>query len=167
MSRISKSALLGASDLREKEVTLDSLDGSPTVLVRGLGAGFSNQAQSEALEMVTTPKGEQIARVNTAKMEAIQVLHGLADPKLSTVEEAEHFMGQCGPAARKIVDAIDELSGVDKEAIEKAEAKFQSGEEVTAESAGPVADPVGDGGPDVPSRVGVEDGEVGSGVDHG
>lgn len=135
MSRISKDALLRVSDLRTAEVELDSLpkgdDGKyPTVEVIGLGAGFSNQAQSEALEMTTTVRGEQVARVNTARMEAIQVLHGLRDPKLDTVEEAEEFMGNCGPAARKIVAEIDRLSGVDKAAIEEAEAIFPSGGEV-------------------------------------
>ena len=151
MSRISKEALLGASDLREKEVVLDSLPGKPTVLVRGLGAGFSNQAQSEALEMITTPRGEQKAHVNTAKMEAIQVLHGLAEPKLATREEAELFMENCGPAARKVVEAIDELSGLDKEAIENAEAKFPVSEEVKAEPEGSTPAPAGDGRPDQPA----------------
>jgi hypothetical protein len=141
MSRITKDALLGASDLREEEVVLDSLPGKPTVLVMGLGAGFSNQAQSEALEMITTPRGEQIARVNTAKMEAIQVLHGLKEPKLSTVEEAEQFMQNCGPAAKKIVAKIDDLSGVDKEALEEAQAKFPASEAKPVEPEEPAPAP--------------------------
>ena len=166
MARISKDALLRASDLRTDEVTLDSLpkdaDGTyPTVEVIGLGAGFSNQAQSEALEMTTTVRGEQVARVNTAKMEEIQVKNGLLDPKLDTVEEARQFMENCGPAARKIVEKIDELSGVDKKAIEDAEAMFPAGsEEAEGEpepdapaprSDGPV-EPVRDGSPEPEKR---------------
>jgi hypothetical protein len=162
MSRISKDALLGASDLRKGEVVLDSLDGKPTVLVQGLGAGFSNQAQSEALEMTTTVRGEQVARVNTARMEEIQVLHGMVEPKFDTIEEARHFMENNGPAARKIVAKIDELSGVDKAAIEEAEAIFPSGSE--AEAGEPERDAVAGGGdgPSEPVRDGSKATEVGA-----
>lgn len=130
MARLSKNDLLSASDLRTKEVELETIGGS--VLVQGLSAAYSNQASSEALEMKTTARGEQVASVNTAKLETIQVLHGLVDPKLENLEEAEKFMQNCGPAAKKIVEAIDELSGLDKEALETAQAKFQSGGTVEA-----------------------------------
>lgn len=130
MARLSKNDLLSASDLRTKEVELETIGGS--VLVQGLSAAYSNQASSEALEMKTTARGDQIASVNTAKLETIQVLHGLVDPKLENLEEAEKFMQNCGPAAKKIVEAIDELSGLDKEALETAQAKFQSGGTVEA-----------------------------------
>lgn len=130
MARLSKDALLKASDLRTKEIELETIGGS--VVVQGLSAAYSNQASSEALEMKTTARGEQVASVNTAKLETIQVLHGLVDPKLENLEEAEKFMQNCGPAAKKIVEAIDELSGLDKEALETAQAKFQSGGTVEA-----------------------------------
>ena len=162
MTRITKDALLQVSDLVEREVTLDSLEGSPTVLVRGLGAGFSNQAQSEALEMTTTVRGEQVARVNTAKMEAIQVLHGLVDPKLGTVEEAEQFMANCGPAARKVVGKIDELSGVDKASIEEAEAMFPSSSEKAEGEPEPDAPAPRNDGPVEPVRDGSPAPQVGS-----
>ena len=135
MARLSKDALLKASDLRTKEIELESIGGS--VVVQGLSAAYSNQASSEALEMKTTARGDQIASVNTAKLETIQVLHGLVEPKLDTIEEAEQFMKNCGPAAKAIVEAIDELSGLDKEAITETSAKFQGGG--TVES-GPVVD---------------------------
>lgn len=153
MSRLTKDALLGASDLAKKEVELDTIGGS--VVVQGLGAAFSNQAQSQALEMKTVGS-EQIAKVNTAKLEAIQVLHGLVDPKLDSLEEAEQFMEQCGPAARALVDAIDELSGLDKTAIDEAKARFPAGEE-TAEGGDQTpgdGSPAGSDGPAVPSRAG-------------
>lgn len=162
MSRISKDALLGASDLRKGEVVLDSLEGNPTVLVQGLGAGFSNQAQSEALEMTTTVRGEQVARVNTARMEEIQVLHGLVDPKLDTIEEARHFMEKNGPAARKIVAKIDELSGVDKAAIEEAEAMFPAGSEDAGGEPERNVAATGSDGPVEPVRDGVASREVGA-----
>lgn len=162
MTRITKDALLSLSDLVEREVVLDSLEGSPTVLVRGLGAGFSNQAQSEALEMTTTVRGEQVARVNTAKMEAIQVLHGLVDPKLGTVEEAEKFMENCGPAAKKVVAKIDELSGVDKASIEEAEAMFPAGSEKAQGEPKPDAPAPRNDGPVEPVRDGSPAPQVGS-----
>jgi hypothetical protein len=142
MSRLSKDALLGASDLAKKEVELDTIGGS--VVVQGLGAAFSNQAQSEALEMKTIGK-EQIAKVNTAKLEAIQILHGLVEPKLDSLEEAEKFMERCGPAVRKVVDEIDELSGLDKKAIEEAKARFPGSEESPQGSGEAVADGASNG----------------------
>ena len=147
MARLSKDALLKASDLRTKEIELESIGGS--VVVQGLSAAYSNQASSEALEMKTTARGDQIATVNTAKLETIQVLHSLVEPKLDTIEEAEQFMQNCGPAAKKIVEAIDELSGLDKEAIAEASAKFQGGG--TVESGSVVGDGASNGssGPDL------------------
>lgn len=138
MSRLTKDALLGASDLVQKEIDLPTIDGK--VLVQGLGAKFSNEAQSQALEMKTLGR-EQIATVDTAKLEAIQLLHGLVEPKLDSLNEAEHFMEKNGPAARTIIEAIDNLSGLDKEAIADAKARFPG----SGESEG--GKDVGDGTP--------------------
>ncbi len=125
MGRLSTKDLCEASDLREEEIELEALGG--TVLVQGLGAAFSNEAQSQALEMKTIGN-TQIASVNTALLEEIQLCHGLKDPKLSR-EEARKFMEQCGPSVKEIIAKIDELSGVDKDAIEEANARFQGGGE--------------------------------------
>lgn len=122
MGILSKDALLTASDLREREVELPSIGGS--VRVRGLPAAYSNQAMSEALELVTGRRGEQTAHVNTDTLEVLQALHGLVEPKLASVEEARTFAQNCGPAFREVIKAIDELSGIDKEAVEKANATF-------------------------------------------
>jgi hypothetical protein len=37
------------------------------------------------------------------------------------------FATKCGPAFKDVVNAIDDLSGVDKEAIEEANRRFQNG----------------------------------------
>jgi hypothetical protein len=124
MARLTKEALLSASDIETKEVELPSIGGS--VVVQGLSAAYSNQASSEALEMKTTARGDQIATVNTAKLEVIQAQHGLVDPALSSFAEAETFAKNCGPAFKKVIEAIDELSGLDKEAITEAKATFPS-----------------------------------------
>jgi len=157
MGYIEKGALLGASDLREEDVELESI--GATVRVRGLPAAYSNQAQSEALEMVTDPRGRQTARVNTETMESLQVLHGLVEPKLASIEEARTFAQNCGPAFRKVVDAIDRLSGVDKEAVEKANATFPAGGPGEAGIDVGVAN--GSGRPDLPVRAGVGAGDDG------
>jgi hypothetical protein len=151
MARLTKDALLEASDLKEREIELPSIGGS--VKVRGLPAAYSNQATSEAMEMKMVGR-DQIASVNTAKLEILQVLHGIVDPKLDTYEEAEHFAQRCGPSWRLVVDAIDELSGVDKEAIAQAEARFPSG---GRNAPGPVVGDgagAGGGGSDVRLRAG-------------
>jgi hypothetical protein len=139
MAYITMEALHSASDLTERDVDLPSIGG--TVRVRGLPGEYSAQAQSEALEMVTGRKGEQTARVNTAKLEKLQVLHGLIEPKPRSMEDVEVLAKKLGPAWRKIVEAIDEISGIDKEAIEKTNATFQDG------GAGANGSHVGDGAP--------------------
>lgn len=152
MGLLSKEALLSASDLVEREVELPTLGGS--VRVRSLPAAYSNQASSEAMKMVTDARGEQIATVDTAKMEVLQVLHGLVEPKLSSIAEAEVFATKCGPAFKEVIRVIDEISGVDKEAIENAEARFQSSGASPNGASVEVASAAGDRGPDLPTRVG-------------
>jgi hypothetical protein len=125
MSRSKKSAWLeGPGDLREAEVEDVPVAGE-SILVRGLPAAYSNQAQSEALEMKTIGR-DQIASVNTARLEVLQFAHGCVDPEF-TVAEAEIVAKRFGPAFKKVIAKIDELSGVDKEAIDAANERFQSG----------------------------------------
>ena len=137
MAYLEKNALLEASDLIERDVDLPSIGGS--VRVRSLPAAYSNQASSEALEMVSGPRGEQTARVNTAKLETLQVLNGLVEPKLNSIAEAETFAKNCGPAFKEVIRVIDEISGVDKAALEQAEARFQ-GSGASTENGGSARD---------------------------
>jgi hypothetical protein len=127
MERSDKSSWLsGKGDLREADVEDVPVKGQ-SVRVRGLPAAYSNQAQSEALEMKTIGR-EQIATINTARLEVLQFAHGVIEPEF-TVTEAEQVAQSFGPAFRKVIAKIDELSGVDKEAIEDASARFpRSGE---------------------------------------
>lgn len=151
MAILTKEALLGASDLREREIELPSLGGS--VRVRSLSAKYSNQAISDAIEMVNV-RGEQIARFSQTKLEELQVLHGLVDPKLETVEEARVFSERVGPAWRQIVSAIDELSGIDKEAIQRANDTFPPGGQVKKGSSKSNGAAGGSGRPDLSARTG-------------
>lgn len=125
MGRLTRDALLGASDLIEKEVELPSIGGS--VVVRSLPAAYSNQASSESLKLITSARGEQMATVDTAHLEVLQVLHGLVEPKLNSIEDAQTFAQKCGPAFKEVIRVIDEISGVDKEALEKAATTFPAG----------------------------------------
>lgn len=156
MSRSTKSAWLeGPGDLEETDVEDVPVKGE-SVRVRGLPAAYSNQASSEALEWVTTNSGDQKATINTARLEVLQFAHGVVDPEF-TVEEATRVAEKFGPAFKKVVAKIDELSGVDKEAITEANARFQSGDAsppaegvANGASGGSTA---GSGGPDVRPRA--------------
>lgn len=154
MERSSKSAWLdGPGDLREADVEDVPVEGQ-SVRVRGLPAAYSNQAQSEALEMKTIGT-TQIATVNTARLEVLQFAHGVVEPSF-TVEEAEKVAEKYGPAFRKVVAEVDRLSGIDKEAIEEANARFQGGGERAPDKreARVHETPNGSGGPAVPARAG-------------
>jgi hypothetical protein len=123
---LTKDVLLKASDLVEREVELPSIGGS--VRVRSLPAQFSNEAASKALKLISGPRGEQTATIDQAEMELLQVFHGVVEPKFASIEEVRLFAQNTGPAFKKVVGVIDEISGVDKEAIEEANARFQSGD---------------------------------------
>lgn len=153
MSRSTKSAWLeGPGDLEEADVEDVPVKGE-TVRVRGLPAAYSNQASSEALKWVTGPRGDQTATIDTAKLEILQFAHGCIDPTFS-VEEAEQIAQKFGPAFRKVVGKIDELSGVDKEAIQEANARFPSGGASASGTDVGNGAASGRGGPVVPVRTG-------------
>lgn len=138
MDRSSKESWLhqGAGDLAEADVEDVPVKGE-SVRVRGLPAAYSNQAGSEALELKTDAQGAQFATIDTGRLEVLQFAHGVIDPEFS-VAEAEQIAQNFGPAFKKVVAKIDELSGVDKEAIERAAATFPAGERGANGAATPV-----------------------------
>jgi hypothetical protein len=158
MGRLSKEELLSASDLVEREVQLPSIGGS--VVVRSLPAAYSNEAASKALKMTEGARGEQVATVDTAQLEILQALHGLVEPSLNSEAEARIFATKCGRAFKEVIRVIDEISGVDKEAIETTEARFPVG--VEGENGSAVGDAVasGSGGSNVHASPGAEAREV-------
>jgi hypothetical protein len=155
MARSTKDAVLkGPGDLATAEVVTDVPNPGDTFLVRGLPAAYSNQASSEALKM-TTVGLDQIATVDTARLEVLQFAHGVVEPTF-TVDEAQQVSEKYGPMFRKVITKIDELSGVNKEAITEATAKFpRSG---ASENGADLGDgtPAGGDGPDVHLRAGGE-----------
>lgn len=154
MARSNKSAWLeGPGDLKEAEVEDVPVKGE-SVRVRGLPAAYSNQAQSEALELKTIGN-TQIATVNTARLEVLQFAHGCLEPSFSP-EESQQVSERFGPAFKKVIAEIDRLSGVDKEAIDNANARFPSGGDGAADDGeeGPDEAPARSRGPVVSARAG-------------
>ena len=155
MNQSNKKAWLeGPSDLAEGVVEDVPVRGQ-SVKVRALPAQFSNEAQSKALKMVTGSRGEQSAMVDVAVMSKLQFQHGVVEPEF-TATEVDAIAERFGPAFQKVVEKIDELSGVDKEAIETETARFQDslekpGHDGEAEPDGPAAV---SSGPAVPSGAG-------------
>lgn len=144
MGRSTKESWLqGPGDLKEDTVE-DVPKKGESVLVRGLPAAYSNDAIYSAMEVTTTGEGarqKQTAKMNKTRLEAIQFSKGVVEPQFSE-EDALLIAQKYGPAFCRVVDRIDELSGLDKESIEATEATFPSGG----------ATPAGDG--DVPGRTG-------------
>ena len=156
MARSTKDAWLsGPGDLRVSEVEDVPVKGQ-SVKVRGLPAAYSNEAQEKALEWKTWPNGETTSRFSTTKLEVLQFVHGVIEPQFSE-NEAKTIAEKFGPAWRKVIAKIDELSGVDKEAIEDANRRFQGGD---AESERPSENgtAAGSGGSDDDVRTRVGDG---------
>jgi len=151
MARSTKESWLsGPGDLQEADVEDVPVPGE-SVRVRGLSARWSAEVQGQ-LKLVTEGR-EQIAKIDVPAMELLQFQHGVIDPEFNA-DEARQVQTRFGPAFRKVIAKIDELSGIDKEAIEATEQRFPVG---GAGETGPVlADgaPNGSAGPDLHVRAG-------------
>ncbi len=124
MGYSTKDAWLGASgDLAEADVEDVPVKGEK-VRVRALPARYSAAVQSQL--KIETVRGEQVARIDVAEMEILQFAHGVINPQFSE-QDAKVIAEKFGPAFRKVIEKIDELSGIDKEAIEKTEQRFPAG----------------------------------------
>lgn len=150
MARSTKASWLeGPGDLREADVEDVPVAGE-SVRVRALSARYSAEVQAQL--KLTTEGREQVAKIDVPAMELLQFTNGCIDPEFS-LSEATLIQEKYGAAFRKVIAKIDELSGINKEEIEKTETRFHSGGET---SPGTPDDDVaaGDRGPDVPVRVG-------------
>jgi hypothetical protein len=125
MARSDRNAWLpgGPDDLKTEEVVVDFPNSGDTVLVRGLPAGYSNRANQEAVAMVTDRNGQQRSTVDVEKLEAIKFAAGMVEPTFS-VDEAQQVQEKLGPTWNKVLQAIDRLSGIDEEAVKKAQDTF-------------------------------------------
>jgi hypothetical protein len=149
----------GPGDLAEDVVEDVPVKGK-SVKVRALGAKFSNEAQTKATE-TRTDGTQAFVTVNKARLEILQFTHGVIEPKF-TEEEAEKVSEKYAGAFFKVIERIDEISSIDKEAIAEAQARFPDERGETAPEApenNGDAPATGSGGSDVPLRVGAGDGK--------
>ena len=151
MQRSNKASWLeGPGDLSEAEVEDVPFPGE-SVRVRALSARYSAEVQGQ-LKLVQEGR-EQIAKIDVPAMELLQFQHGVIEPEFNE-SEARQIQTRFGPAFRKVIAKIDELSGIDKEAIESTEQRFPAGG--TGETGSDVGDgsPNGSAGPDLHVRAG-------------
>lgn len=153
MARLDKAAW-GKSTLKTKEIEVEELGG--TVLIRELPASYSADIASN-IQIIQDGR-EQRAKVDTAKMERLQFAFGVIDSDgepMFTEAEVKDLALRHGRVFKIVIAAIDDLSGVDKEAIEKAEATFPARAEKPGHNgqAGS-SDAAGDRGSAVPGRAG-------------
>lgn len=113
----------GSGDLAEADVEDVPVKGQK-VRVRALPARYSAAMQSQM--KIETVRGEQVAKIDVSEMEILQFAHGVIDPQFSE-QDARVVAEKYGPAFRKVIAKVDELSGIDKEAIEKTEQRFPGG----------------------------------------
>lgn len=154
MARLTKDAW-ARSSLRTQEIEVEELGGS--VLIRELPASVS--ADLAGLVDITQVGQTQRAKVDKATMEARQFAYGVIDDDhnpLFTEEEAREVQSKHGRAFNVVIAAIDKLSGVSKEAIDEAEARFPAGRNGAAhQGEARDHDPAADsGGPDRAARAG-------------
>lgn len=127
MERSTKESWLqGPGDLREAEVEDVPVAGQ-SVRVRALSARYSAEVQGQ-LKLVQDGR-DQVARIDVPSMELLQFVHGCIEPTF-TEPEARQVQQRFGPAFRKVIAKIDELSGIDKTAVEDTEARFPAGGEI-------------------------------------
>ncbi len=152
MTRLGKEAWAKPS-LKTEEIEVEELGGS--VLIRELPAEYSAEVASH-IEMRTVGR-EQVAKVDTTTMERLQFAYGVIDDEgnpLFQENEVRTIAKQHGRAFKTVIAAIDSLSGIDKEAIDKAEKRFpRGGESKNGDGVG-TATPKGSGRPDVSPRAG-------------
>jgi hypothetical protein len=115
--------LTSQGDLTEADVEDVPVKGQ-SVRVRALSARYSAEVQSQ-VKMVNEGRS-QVAKIDVPTMEMLQFVHGVIEPQF-TPDEARQVQEKFGPAFRKVIKVIDDLSGIDKEAIESTEQRFQDG----------------------------------------
>jgi len=149
MTRSKDAWLNGPGDLAEATVEDVPVPGQ-SVQVRALSARYSAEVQSQL--KLTGDGREQVAKIDVPAMELLQFKHGCIDPEF-TLEEARSIQERYGRAFRKVVAKIDELSGIDKEAIEQVEQRFRDSGAVEEGPAGDLGVASGSGGSAVPLRA--------------
>lgn len=156
--------------LKRKEVEIPELGGS--LLVQELGADLVAEIQSHLrVELSGT---DQVVKVDKATMERLQFAHGVIrddGSQMYTEEKVAEIAGKHGRPFLRVIEALDEMSGINKEEIEKTTARFPSGgdaeEGPDAEANSPRSGGEGRNGASaidgsaVPARAGAQAGDAG------
>jgi Iap family predicted aminopeptidase len=119
------------SDIQEKDVEV----WGGKVKVRGLTAAQSTRIRQIGVSVKNT--GADLA---WAEMEKMQFKLGVVQPSFST-EDVEKLHRVSGAGFAAIIDAIDELTGIRKEDLRKAQEDFQESETPAEDGVGVSAVP--------------------------
>jgi hypothetical protein len=104
-------------DIVEKDVT--DVFGGLTVRVRGLTAAQAAHVKQQSFQM----QGRS-AEVAWAMMERTQFELGVIEPKF-THEQVIMLHRTSGPSFNKIIQTLDDISGIGKETLREAQKEFQ------------------------------------------
>lgn len=124
--RSTKSAWLEGGDLKTRVLEDVPVKGK-SVKIQELPARYVNEAHSRALQLVTE-RGVQQVKVDTAELEIFQFAYGVVEPEF-TVAEARIVSMKYRSAFQRVVSAIVELSEIDPDDYEEADARFPGGGE--------------------------------------
>ncbi len=109
--------LQGPGDLIECDI---DVPGVGTVKVRSLTAGDSNLIATECMQM----KGDEM-KFDTNRREAMTFAAGVVHEPMFSEQEANVIAHKWGPAFKLVVTVINEISGTQDDALEKARRKFR------------------------------------------
>jgi hypothetical protein len=104
-------------DIVERDV--EDVFSGLTVRVRGLTAAQAAHVRQQSLNM-----GRGGASVVWAQMEIAQFELGVIEPKLAH-EQVVMLHRMAGPSFAKVIEVLDEISGIGKEELRKAQEEFQ------------------------------------------
>lgn len=157
MDRLTDAAWLGTTTLQTEEVEVPELNG--TVLIKELPGEF---ATSHFVVVENPGTRHARSRVDYEALERAQFRLGVVEPTF-TEEQVVEIAKKHGSAYRRVIAAIDKLSGLDKESAEQTAARFPargSGETGTNGT----GDAAGDSGSAVRMRTGASAGEERTGT---
>lgn len=102
-------------DLVEQDVE-DVFGGK--VRIRALTAAQNARIKQQAMNF-----GGANAKIDWTEMERLQFRYGVVEPSLDA-DQVKRLHIKSGPSFAKVIKALDDLSGTDKEALRQAEAEF-------------------------------------------
>jgi hypothetical protein len=106
-------------DIREQDV--NDVFGGKCVKVRGLTAAQSAHVRQLSF---TVRGGQRVPELAFAQMEIAQFELGVVEPKLSH-DQVLMLHRTAGPSFTRVIEVLDELSGIGKEELRKAQKDFQ------------------------------------------